>query len=139
MRDSLTPSAAVGSSMMTTLRAKAALRATATPWRWPPESVPTRLVHGANTDLEIGHVAHGVAHHALFVQHAKHAAQDPRPADLAAEKDILHDVELGRHGQILVDRLDAMAARVQRPVEVHAFAVERGFRPRPESARRQAP
>ncbi len=41
MPDSLTPSAAVGSSRMTTLRAKAALRATATPCRWPPESVST--------------------------------------------------------------------------------------------------
>ena len=32
-----TPSAAVGSSMMITLLAHAAARATATPWRWPPE------------------------------------------------------------------------------------------------------
>ena len=39
--DSRTPSAAVGSSMITSLRAHAAARATATPWRWPPESVST--------------------------------------------------------------------------------------------------
>src|SRR6266545_2371811 len=38
---SLTPSAAVGSSMITTWRAKAALRATATPCRCPPDSVST--------------------------------------------------------------------------------------------------
>ena len=30
--------------MITTCRAKAALRATATPWRWPPESVSTACV-----------------------------------------------------------------------------------------------
>src|SRR6266496_3753900 len=41
MWDSLTPSAAVGSSMITTRRPNAALRATATPCRWPPESVST--------------------------------------------------------------------------------------------------
>ena len=41
LRDSLTPSAAVGSSMMTTRLPKAAARATATPWRWPPDSVST--------------------------------------------------------------------------------------------------
>ena len=40
-RLSLTPSAAVGSSMMTTREPKAAARATATPWRWPPERVST--------------------------------------------------------------------------------------------------
>ena len=39
--DSLTPRAAVGSSMMTTRWPKAAARATATPWRCPPESVST--------------------------------------------------------------------------------------------------
>ncbi|MCY1380269.1 hypothetical protein D9M69_680740 [compost metagenome] len=44
MLPSFTPSAAVGSSMMTTCRAKAALRATATHWRWPPESVSTACV-----------------------------------------------------------------------------------------------
>src|SRR6266516_4296721 len=41
---SRTPSAAVGSSMMTSLLAKAAARATATPWRWPPERSSTGLV-----------------------------------------------------------------------------------------------
>ena len=41
LRLSLTPSAAVGSSRMTTLEPKAAARATATPWRWPPERVST--------------------------------------------------------------------------------------------------
>ena len=40
-RDSRTPRAAVGSSMMTRRLPKAAARATATPWRWPPERVST--------------------------------------------------------------------------------------------------
>ena len=39
--DSLTPSAAVGSSRMITFEPNAAARATATPWRWPPESDST--------------------------------------------------------------------------------------------------
>ncbi len=39
MPPSLTPRAAVGSSMMTTCLANAAARATATHWRWPPDSV----------------------------------------------------------------------------------------------------
>ena len=40
----MTPSAAVGSSRMITLDPKAAARATATPCRWPPESVSTGCV-----------------------------------------------------------------------------------------------
>ena len=42
---SLTPNAAVGLSMITTFLAKAALRATATPQRWPPEQRAHPLVH----------------------------------------------------------------------------------------------
>jgi DNA-binding LacI/PurR family transcriptional regulator len=37
--DSLTPSAAVGSSRITNLLPNAAARATATAWRWPPSEV----------------------------------------------------------------------------------------------------
>ena len=36
-----TPRAAVGSSMMTSLASRITARATATDWRWPPESEPT--------------------------------------------------------------------------------------------------
>ena len=38
-----TPSAAVGSSSITTLGSPSSDRATATCWRWPPESVPTSV------------------------------------------------------------------------------------------------
>ena len=44
MLPSFTPRAAVGSSMMTTWRANAAARATATHWRWPPDNVSTACV-----------------------------------------------------------------------------------------------
>ena len=37
----VTPSAAVGSSMITSRASAITARATATPWRWPPESEPT--------------------------------------------------------------------------------------------------
>ena len=36
-----TPRAAVGSSMITSLASRMTARATATDWRWPPESEPT--------------------------------------------------------------------------------------------------
>ena len=38
----LTPSAAVGSSRISSLASQSVARATATAWRWPPESEPTR-------------------------------------------------------------------------------------------------
>ena len=44
LADSFTPSAVVGSSRMTTRLPKAAARATATAWRWPPDSVSTAWV-----------------------------------------------------------------------------------------------
>ncbi len=36
-----TPRAAVGSSMITSLASRITARATATDWRWPPDSDPT--------------------------------------------------------------------------------------------------
>src|SRR5271165_228882 len=44
-----TPRAAVGSSMITSLASRITARATATDWRWPPDSDPT----GWRTELTV--------------------------------------------------------------------------------------
>ena len=119
-RDSLTPSAAVGSSMMMTLEPKAAARATATPWRWPPESVSTAwlmfwmVIRPSSESLCAGALLHGRA-----VEHAEPAAPSrPRLADLAAEEHVVGDRQRRRQREVLVDRLDAGLARLHRRVEV---------------------
>src|SRR2546423_11888313 len=55
-RVSLTPSAAVGSSMITSRRAQVAARATATPWRWPPGRGSTACVVDLVPSLGSGEV-----------------------------------------------------------------------------------
>jgi hypothetical protein len=51
-------------------------------------------------------------------------AEEARAAELAAEEQVLGDGHGRRHGQVLVHRLDAGAARVDRAAEVHGCAVE---------------
>ena len=77
---SLTPSAAVGSSRMTTLLPNAADRATATACRWPPDSDSTGLADVLQGgDAQLAHVPLGLGPHVLAVQHPEHRAQR-RPA-----------------------------------------------------------
>ena len=122
--DSLTPSAAVGSSMITSLRAHAAARATATPWRWPPDSVSTAWLIERMPICRRLHLLVGLLPLALVVEHAQDAAQRTRAPLLATEEQVGRDVQRRRHREVLVDRLDARLARVVRGLEVHLLAVE---------------
>ena len=142
--DSLTPSAAVGSSMITSLRAHAAARATATPWRWPPDSVSTawlieRMPICSALHLLVGLLLHGPCGRAC----AARCPSGPVAPLLATEEQVGRDVQRRRHREVLVDRLDARAARLERRLEVHLLAVEadlalvrdRGARERLDQAR----
>ena len=73
----------------------------------------------SSCDLLLGALAH-----ALLVEHPEHRAADPGQALLATEEQVARDVERGRDGEVLVDRLDAGTARVLRALEPTALAVE---------------
>jgi hypothetical protein len=62
--------------------------------------------------------------HLLVVQHAQHVAQETGAAQLAAQEQVLGDRHRRRHRQVLVDRLDAGAARVHRAPEMDRLAVQ---------------
>ena len=78
-----TPSAAVGSSMMTSLESRMTARATAIAWRWPPESDPTSW----RTDL---HRRHGqVLQRLLGGQLHLDLVEDDGASSLVAEVHVL--------------------------------------------------
>ena len=97
MLPSFTPSAAVGSSRMTTWRAKAAgpLR---THWRWLPESVSTACVIERMPTFQVGHALDCDFEHLLLVEHAQCVAEEAFAAHLAAEEQILGDRHRRGHG-----------------------------------------
>ena len=114
-----TPSAAVGSSRITSREFHITARATATDWRWPPESVATgwrieRIVVTARRLHRLGRLG---LHHGLL--------EPLEPvAGLAAEVHVLDDVEVVAEREILVDDLDPELRRVLRAVDVDRVAVE---------------
>ena len=124
--DSLTPSAAVGSSMMMTRLPKAAARATATPWRWPPESVSTAwLMSWMVSRPSLRHLlARASSRMPVEVEHAEDRAADARLAPLAAQEQVRGDVQGRADRQRLVDRLDAGGLGVVGRLEVDRLAVE---------------
>ena len=95
-----TPSAAVGSSRITSLEFHWTAFATATDCRWPPESVAT----GCRID-EIVVTASDFSVSAVFCSIAG-SFEDLRPVELAAEIHVLDDVEVVAEREILVDDLD---------------------------------
>ena len=103
-----TPSAAVGSSRITSCEFHMDARATATDWRWPPESVATgcriELIVVTASDLSVSACA---------------APSSPRSGAgagvrLAAEVHVLDDVEVVAQREVLVDDLDPEPGRVLR-------------------------
>ena len=122
---SLTPSAAVGSSRITTLLPNAADRATATPWRWPPDSVSTACPMFWMVAMPSSVMCRlASARMCLRSSMRKHRAERARLALLAAEEQVVGDVEAGCDRERLVDGLDAGVARLHRVLEVHGLAVE---------------
>ena len=96
-----TPSAAVGSSRITSREFHITARATATDWRWPPERLATfwRIERIVVTDEALHRLGRLRLHLGLL-----------QPADdvvrLAAEVHVLDDVEVVAEREILVDDLD---------------------------------
>ena len=114
-----TPSAAVGSSRITSREFHITARATATDWRWPPESVATgwridRIVVTARRLQRLGRLRL----HRRLLQPLEPVVR------LAAEVHVLDDVEVVAEREILVDDLDPELRRVLRPVDVDRLAVE---------------
>ena len=113
-----TPSAAVGSSRITSLEFHWTALATATDCRWPPESVAT----GWRID-EIVVTASDFSVSAVFFSIAGSSRICQR-LSLAAEVHVLDDVEVVAEREILVDDLDPEPRGVLRPVDVHLLALE---------------
>ena len=114
-----TPSAAVGSSRITSFEFHCTALATATDCRWPPESDGDRLADRVDRrDGErLQRLGRLLLHDRLL--------QPLEPVVLlAAEIHVLHDVEVVAEREILVDDLDAELRGVLRPVDVHLFALE---------------
>ncbi len=116
--DSLTPSAAVGSSRTTTLPPNAAARATATAWRCPPERDSTATDMFCTVEMPRSqHRLLGPLAHALLVEHAEHAPQRSGATLLAGEVEVGGDVERRGDGEGLVDGLDPGLPGVLRTLE----------------------
>ena len=108
-----TPSAAVGSSMKTTLLAHVTARLTATPWRWPPDIVATGALESCSADAEALERLVGAPVHLAVVEEAE-LAEQAAAQDLAAEEQVGGRVEVGGEREVLVDGLDAERARLER-------------------------
>ena len=83
-----------------------------------------RHTHRLDTDLQLGQCLRRLPPHRALVEHPEDLSERTATAQLASEEEIRGDVERRRDGQILVDRLDAGAPRIERRAEVHELAVE---------------
>ena len=111
----VTPSAAVGSSMITSRASAMTARATATPWRWPPESEPT------GWRIERTVVTERLAERLLRLALHRRLLEDPEAAELLAEKHVRDDVEVVAEREVLVDGGDAEIGGVVRRAHVHGL------------------
>src|SRR3954463_618003 len=128
-----TPSAAVGSSMKTTLLAHVTARlAPAAPRRAPGARAALALAAGhrrdgrrrvLQADAEALERLVGAAVHRGVVEEAE-LAEQPAARDLAAEEEVCRRVELGREREVLVDGLDPERARLERRADRHLAALE---------------
>ena len=122
-----TPSAAVGSSRMTSLEFHCTALATATDCRWPPESEATgcRIERIVVTASDAERLGRALLHARLF------QATEP-VALLAAEVHVLDDVEVVAEREVLVDDLDPELGRVLRAVDAAPACRRRGSRRCPQ-------
>ena len=122
-RDSRTPSAAVGSSRITTFAANAAARLTATACRCPPDISPTVVVEVGQRHLQpFEHLA-GRLRHPLSLEEPERPRQPDRPGELAAGVEVVGGPEVVEEREVLVDGLDAECARIGRRVDRDRHAV----------------
>ena len=111
--------------MMTTFEPKAAARATATPWRWPPDSVSTAWLMFwmviRPSSVSLSRARFSIAGRSSMRNQSPEKA---RFADLAAEEHVVGDRQRRRQRQVLVDGLDAGIARLHRRLEVDRLAFQ---------------
>ena len=114
-----TPSAAVGSSRMTSLEFHSTARAIATVWRWPPD----RLATCWRTDCD---GAHREAGERLGGPSAPSSSSSSTTAaaEFATEEEVVHDVEVVAEREVLVDDLDAEGVGLLRVVHGDRLALE---------------
>ena len=108
---------------MTTREFHITARATATDWRWPPESVATgwRTERIVVTESDCERLGRPLLHRRLV-------EPEERVVLLAAEEHVLDDVEVVAEREILVDDLDPEPGRVLRAVDRDRLARRRGSR-----------
>ena len=95
---------------MTTLLPNAADRATATRLPLAAGQALHRLADVLQRgDAQLAHVPLGLVAHVLAVEHPEHRAEDAGLALLAAEEQVVGDVQARGDGEGLVDGLDAGA------------------------------
>ena len=81
-------------------------RATATAWRWPPDSRPQRTLTLCDLDARAIQAFPGLSSHRLAVYHPE-TTEGTATAAFAAEEDVFRHRQLARQGEVLVHDLDA--------------------------------
>ena len=117
-----TPSAAVGSSRITTREFHITARPIATDCRWPPD----RLATCCRIELDRRH-AQAAKRLGGALLHRRLAQPADEVVLLAPEVHVLDDVEVVAEREILVDDLDPELRRVLRPADRDPLAVEPGL------------
>ena len=124
-----TPSAAVGSSRMTTFASTSTAREIATDWRWPPESDGDPLPYAPDGRHAGGRSSTSSERFSIS---SSWSGPTRRLRLLAAEEHVRDDVEVVAEGEILVDGRDPEPRCVAGGVDLHFLAVDEG---RPWSGR----
>ena len=123
MRDSRTPSAAVGSSRITTFDANAAARLTATAWRWPPDMSPTTALKSGSVTCSRSSTSRVASVICRRFSTRSERGSQRRPGELAAGVEVVGRPQVVEQREILVDGLDPERARVGRRVDRDRRAV----------------
>ena len=116
-----TPSAAVGSSRMTTFACHMTAREIATDWRWPPESETTRC---RTLGIVVTCSPSSTSSERFSISSSWSGPSMGGVRRLAAEEHVRDDVEVVAEREILVDGLDAEPRRVARRVDLRLVALD---------------
>ena len=88
-----------------------------------------RLRHAADADFQVVHALDADVQHLFLVQLAEHRTHDPLAAQLAAKEQVFGDRHRGGDGQILINRLDAVAPGIDGALELHRAAINANLAP----------
>ena len=127
-----TPSAAVGSSMITSFASQSTAFAIATDCRWPPESEATGWrIERTVVTREAGERLPRRLLHRLLVE------EDALVQALAPEEHVLHDVQVVTEREILVDGLDPERGGLARRANPNRLSVPEDLARAPERGSRR--